>query len=215
MILTPVPDSILRAPATQVVDPMEALQIVATLENQMRCLQGCLGLAAPQIGIPRAVAIIRHPSAMIDLINPRIVKTEGEVLHKGEGCMSYPGRRFDVVRHKDIWIESLVVRPGRPLDDPSFPLACYPVTAMTPDPGMKFVSVSHTFCHGQEEDCWGGLIAMAVQHEIDHLNGIVLPYSEKATEVQDQPQQAKSEKVGRNDPCPCGSGRKYKKCCLK
>ena len=25
----------------------------------------------------------------------------------------------------------------------------------------------------------------------------------------------KSEKVGRNDPCPCGSGKKYKKCCLK
>jgi preprotein translocase subunit SecA len=23
------------------------------------------------------------------------------------------------------------------------------------------------------------------------------------------------EKVGRNDPCPCGSGRKYKKCCGK
>lgn len=21
------------------------------------------------------------------------------------------------------------------------------------------------------------------------------------------------EKVGRNDPCPCGSGKKYKKCC--
>jgi mRNA-degrading endonuclease RelE of RelBE toxin-antitoxin system len=24
-----------------------------------------------------------------------------------------------------------------------------------------------------------------------------------------------SEKVGRNDPCPCGSGKKHKKCCLK
>ena len=23
----------------------------------------------------------------------------------------------------------------------------------------------------------------------------------------------KSEKVGRNEPCPCGSGKKYKKCC--
>jgi SEC-C motif-containing protein len=23
------------------------------------------------------------------------------------------------------------------------------------------------------------------------------------------------EKVGRNDPCPCGSGKKFKKCCLK
>ena len=25
----------------------------------------------------------------------------------------------------------------------------------------------------------------------------------------------KAEKVGRNDPCPCGSGQKYKKCCGK
>jgi SEC-C motif-containing protein len=24
-----------------------------------------------------------------------------------------------------------------------------------------------------------------------------------------------AEKVGRNDPCPCGSGLKYKKCCGK
>ena len=23
------------------------------------------------------------------------------------------------------------------------------------------------------------------------------------------------QKVGRNDPCPCGSGKKHKKCCLK
>ena len=24
---------------------------------------------------------------------------------------------------------------------------------------------------------------------------------------------SKKYKVGRNDPCPCGSGKKYKKCC--
>jgi preprotein translocase subunit SecA len=29
------------------------------------------------------------------------------------------------------------------------------------------------------------------------------------------PIQASSQKVGRNDPCPCGSGKKYKKCCGK
>jgi len=23
------------------------------------------------------------------------------------------------------------------------------------------------------------------------------------------------KKIGRNDPCPCGSGRKYKQCCLR
>ena len=28
-----------------------------------------------------------------------------------------------------------------------------------------------------------------------------------------QPLQAAAKKVGRNDPCPCGSGKKYKKCC--
>ena len=32
-------------------------------------------------------------------------------------------------------------------------------------------------------------------------------------EVQATPVQRAGAKVGRNDPCPCGSGRKYKKCC--
>ncbi|MDE0961482.1 MAG: SEC-C metal-binding domain-containing protein [Planctomycetota bacterium] len=29
-----------------------------------------------------------------------------------------------------------------------------------------------------------------------------------------EPIERVTSKVGRNDPCPCGSGRKYKKCCL-
>jgi hypothetical protein len=29
-----------------------------------------------------------------------------------------------------------------------------------------------------------------------------------------QPVRTGTAKVGRNDPCPCGSGKKYKKCCL-
>lgn len=28
-----------------------------------------------------------------------------------------------------------------------------------------------------------------------------------------RPVQPRHAKLGRNDPCPCGSGRKYKKCC--
>ncbi|HPC23371.1 MAG TPA: SEC-C metal-binding domain-containing protein [Phycisphaerae bacterium] len=34
--------------------------------------------------------------------------------------------------------------------------------------------------------------------------------------IPDMPvEQAKAEHViGRNDPCPCGSGKKYKKCCF-
>jgi len=30
-----------------------------------------------------------------------------------------------------------------------------------------------------------------------------------------QPQPRQQKKIGRNDPCPCGSGKKYKKCCGK
>ncbi len=29
-----------------------------------------------------------------------------------------------------------------------------------------------------------------------------------------EPRAFDGQKVGRNDPCPCGSGKKYKKCCL-
>jgi len=29
-----------------------------------------------------------------------------------------------------------------------------------------------------------------------------------------KPTAPKTIKLGRNDPCPCGSGKKYKKCCL-
>ena len=29
----------------------------------------------------------------------------------------------------------------------------------------------------------------------------------------DGPQEQKGNKIGRNDPCPCGSGKKYKRCC--
>jgi tetratricopeptide (TPR) repeat protein len=32
-------------------------------------------------------------------------------------------------------------------------------------------------------------------------------------EFEDQPVRRETPKVGRNDPCPCGSGKKYKKCC--
>jgi len=32
-------------------------------------------------------------------------------------------------------------------------------------------------------------------------------------EAAPQPVKRKNDKVGRNDPCPCGSGKKYKKCC--
>ncbi len=43
------------------------------------------------------------------------------------------------------------------------------------------------------------------------------PPQRMADETGAPPQSSQSShpKVGRNDPCPCGSGKKYKKCCGK
>ena len=40
-------------------------------------------------------------------------------------------------------------------------------------------------------------------------SGVTLPFP-----ADENPIHAASSKVGRNEPCPCGSGKKYKKCCL-
>ena len=36
----------------------------------------------------------------------------------------------------------------------------------------------------------------------------------EATAEKPKPVTRPADKIGRNDPCPCGSGRKYKKCCM-
>jgi preprotein translocase subunit SecA len=43
---------------------------------------------------------------------------------------------------------------------------------------------------------------------LDHRKQVIKDYKKSKTVV-------KEEKIGRNDSCPCGSGKKYKKCCGK
>jgi peptide deformylase len=54
-----------------------------------------------------------------------------------------------------------------------------------------------------------GFNAVVIQHELDHLNQTLF-FDRKAKPVVKQ-----ILKVRVNDPCICGSGKKYKKCCLK
>jgi peptide deformylase len=54
----------------------------------------------------------------------------------------------------------------------------------------------------------GGFEAQVWQHEIDHVNG-----KDHVMAVPGQ-KLKKAPVAGRNDLCPCGSGKKYKKCCL-
>jgi len=52
------------------------------------------------------------------------------------------------------------------------------------------------------------LESVCVQHEIDHLNGMRI-----LDRVVDTTYRAEI-KPGRNEPCHCGSGKKFKKCCI-
>ncbi|TRZ81795.1 hypothetical protein D4R86_02170 [bacterium] len=56
------------------------------------------------------------------------------------------------------------------------------------------------------------MLCIQVQHEIDHFNGIV--FRERQSLDVFKPIVNVEAKIGRNDPCPCGSNKKYKKCCL-
>jgi peptide deformylase len=57
-------------------------------------------------------------------------------------------------------------------------------------------------------EIYKGFDAQVWQHEINHLNGIAERIEEPGFP------EPKQINVGRNDLCPCGSGKKYKQCCL-
>ena len=51
----------------------------------------------------------------------------------------------------------------------------------------------------------------------DHLSSATASHGDEvsAAEVKKKPVTKDGQKIGRNDPCPCGSGKKYKNCCGK
>jgi peptide deformylase len=50
------------------------------------------GLAAPQVGVLKRVAVIDFGEGVIELVNPEILEKSGEMEFE-EGCLSYPGKR--------------------------------------------------------------------------------------------------------------------------
>lgn len=100
-----------------------------------------VGLAANQVGILQRVALVdlsvgKDPSALIVLINPRVLHTEGHQVDE-EGCLSIPGITEMVPRPLRAEVEALNLQ-GNPFR-----------------------------VRGE------GLMARALLHEIDHLEGVL------------------------------------------
>jgi peptide deformylase len=154
-------ESKLRVKCSDVL-PEEIAGLKAKLEKELsESPEPGYGLSAPQIGIPKRMAIVRVEGKSIDLVNAKIESAYDRFLFEKEGCLSFPGMYVDTMRYREI----VVVNDVEP---------------------KRFIATD--------------LLAVVAQHEINHLESILLP--DVAIRKKPRP----------NDLCYCGSNRKYKKC---
>ena len=116
----------------------ELRQLADDMFESMYAAHG-VGLAAPQIGISKRIAVIdvtfkEEPDAKIVLVNPEIIHVEGRIT-SNEGCLSIPEFREKVTRARKV-------------------------TARAQNLKGEAFEVT-----GEE------LLARALLHETDHLNG--------------------------------------------
>ncbi|HXM66924.1 MAG TPA: peptide deformylase [Candidatus Acidoferrum sp.] len=87
----------------------ELKKLIEDMFESMYAARG-VGLAAPQIGISRRIAVVdvtfkEDPNAKLVLINPEIVHKEGRHA-QSEGCLSIPEFRENVSRAKVVTIRA-------------------------------------------------------------------------------------------------------------
>ena len=78
------------------------LTLLDDMKETLHVAQG-VGLAAPQVGVLRRIAIVEFADKYYELINPRILKSSGEEIGE-EGCLSVPGVRGKVKRPETITV---------------------------------------------------------------------------------------------------------------
>ncbi|GIU73588.1 MAG: peptide deformylase [Bryobacteraceae bacterium] len=134
-------DPVLETPAEPVTEfNGELRQLADDMFETMYANKG-IGLAAPQVGVLRRLAVLdpsagEDPAAKLVLVNPVILVKEGVQIGE-EGCLSIPGFREDVKRAYRVRVRAQDL-DGNPFET-----------------------------EGEE------LLARAIQHEIDHLDGIL------------------------------------------
>ncbi len=94
-------------------DTPELHQLVEDMFESMYAAKG-VGLAAPQIGISKRIAVIdislgENESDRLVLINPEIIHTKGRQVGE-EGCLSIPGFREDVQRPNIVTVRAQDVK---------------------------------------------------------------------------------------------------------
>jgi peptide deformylase len=116
MILTD--EELLRRPCTDATMD-EAVEIIKLLEEELKKSaehgRAGIGLAAPQIGITKKVAIVRYTNGKksynVNLVNCYIDKGYDLTYFDGEGCLSFPDKFVRTMRYQEIVVKGNLVEP--------------------------------------------------------------------------------------------------------
>ena len=169
----------------------EGLSIAKDLFNILNERKDGIGLAANQVGIDAAVAVVNVREPLI-LINP-VIKEQWDEIDYYEGCLSFPGKGVNTKRFKNVIVQT-------EQEESSWYFSGVETDAVGKGTWEKGQSKKDQELRLLESVC--------VQHEIDHLNGVSCIDKAVDTTIHVE------KKPGRNEPCFCGSGKKYKKCCI-
>ena len=153
----------------------EGEKIAAELFQILNKKKNGIGLAANQVGIDAAVAVVNVREPLV-LINPKIVKKENEIPYY-EGCLSFPGKGIHTKRYETVHIETAQSESGWIFS------------------GVELGESGKGTWEESElkEDREVRLLeAVCVQHEIDHLNGMRIMDRMRDTTIRAE------KKIGRN-----------------
>jgi peptide deformylase len=158
-------------PSTFTTEEINSLS--ATLFVHLK-LYGGVGLSANQIGIDKRICIVNVKEPIV-LVNPQIVSYGDKTVVYNEGCISIP----------------------KTLTKPKNTIRYTSVTVKTDNLGELTFSADKSEYNTFEDlrTDTGLLEAVVVQHEIDHLNGIIITDKSRIY----NPQVIKNFKYGRND----------------
>ena len=166
----------------------EGLKIAEELLNILSERKDGIGLAANQVGIDAAVAVVNVREPLI-LINPVITEQWDEIPYY-EGCLSFPKRGVHTKRYRNVIIQTEQEESG------------WYFSGVEGSEEGKGTWEQDSKKHDQEQRL---LEAICVQHEIDHLNGMTI------MDRENKPKPIVSKKsYGRNEIVGITDGDTYK-----
>ena len=166
----------------------EGMEIATELLSILNERKDGIGLAANQVGIDAAVAVLNVREPLI-LINPVITEQWDEIDYY-EGCLSFPKRGVHTKRYRNVIIQTEQEESG------------WYFSGVEGSEEGKGTWEQESKKQDQEQRL---LEAICVQHEIDHLNGMTI------MDRENKPKPIVSKKsYGRNEIVGITDGDTYK-----